>query len=723
MNRRQKIIVSITGIFIVLLALVGLTYAYFLTRITGNENDKSISVTTANLELVYDEVDDEYIIGENEIIEPGKEFDEKVFTVTNNGNATIDNYAVILEDVSTTYAEDFVKNNVKILAGTPTSFERPEDFEMTITCTITASNDSTKVGTSCNGMNGTLPIMESTTLEEKYITNGILLTNSIDEGEVHTYSVKLEYVEANEDQSADMNKSLTGKFNIIDANNSVDITGTVANYEVGDKIVTNSTRRESQINSDGSYKIVGLEAEVHSIKLKSGNTETEIDKISIIKGNEVNVGTTTLDGKQVTQITITDDSRTANISINDTNQLVVDNYIEPYNPYKEGTLAYKIFNDDRISKNDTTPKFTGVATEELGLYKAEDDYGISWYFRGAQKNNYVDFVGLTWRIIRINGDGSIRIILEDGLRDASGALIKTEYNHINDNAYAGYMHGTPGVTSEYVCLDIENNIIHSDINDETSCIAANNEQSGGKLQWLKGFDATHRNLSSSTVKNYIDDFYGNRINAVSSMISDTIFCGDKELATNIGKSDNTGLGYGKNITYYAASERLTYDSTGEDLTIAYPTLKCTNKANNDYSRYTVNEHTTSLTNVTTNGDLTYPIGLISADEIVLAGGWNGAGTRGNASFYLYHDFGTEIGTHVGWWTMTPKYFKSVRNRYEAGIYLSQENSSVHLSLNTQYLADQNVIRPVVNLKSDTIVIEGDGTKETPYQLEYVYNNN
>ena len=52
MNRRQKIIVSVTGIFIVLLILVGLTYAYFLTRITGNTNDKSISVTTANLELL-----------------------------------------------------------------------------------------------------------------------------------------------------------------------------------------------------------------------------------------------------------------------------------------------------------------------------------------------------------------------------------------------------------------------------------------------------------------------------------------------------------------------------------------------------------------------------------------------------------------------------------------------------------------------------------------------
>ena len=51
MNRKQKIIISVTGIFIVLLILVGLTYAYFLTRIQGNTNTKSISVTTANLIL------------------------------------------------------------------------------------------------------------------------------------------------------------------------------------------------------------------------------------------------------------------------------------------------------------------------------------------------------------------------------------------------------------------------------------------------------------------------------------------------------------------------------------------------------------------------------------------------------------------------------------------------------------------------------------------------
>ena len=55
MNRKQRIIVSVTGIFLVLLILLGLTYAYFLTKINGNTNDKSLSVTMASLLLKYED--------------------------------------------------------------------------------------------------------------------------------------------------------------------------------------------------------------------------------------------------------------------------------------------------------------------------------------------------------------------------------------------------------------------------------------------------------------------------------------------------------------------------------------------------------------------------------------------------------------------------------------------------------------------------------------------
>ena len=71
--------------------------------------------------------------------------------------------------------------------------------------------------------------------------------------------------------------------------------------------------------------------------------------------------------------------------------------------------------------NETTPDFSKVAKTNEGLFKADDDYTAttgmkSYYFRGAVDNNWVKFgkdrTGkyIYWRIIRINGDGSIRMI-------------------------------------------------------------------------------------------------------------------------------------------------------------------------------------------------------------------------------------------------------------------------------------------------------------------------
>ena len=54
-----------------------------------------------------------------------------------------------------------------------------------------------------------------------------------------------------------------------------------------------------------------------------------------------------------------------------------------------------------------------VATTSEGLIASSDDDGATYYFRGAVTNNYVTFAGLTWRIVRINGDGSVRLILDD----------------------------------------------------------------------------------------------------------------------------------------------------------------------------------------------------------------------------------------------------------------------------------------------------------------------
>ena len=142
MNKQQKIIVSIVGITIVLLALLGITYAYYLTRIEGNTNTNSISITTANLKLKYEDGNG-LLTATN--ITPGKQVEfkttgnetttEKTFTVTNTGNSTIEGYAISLD-----YA--YIENVM------PSIFERPEDFQITLTCT------TNKTGESCNGFTG-----------------------------------------------------------------------------------------------------------------------------------------------------------------------------------------------------------------------------------------------------------------------------------------------------------------------------------------------------------------------------------------------------------------------------------------------------------------------------------------------------------------------------------------------------------------------------------------
>lgn len=189
MSRKQKIIVSIVGISLVTLIIVGLTYGYYLTQINGNTNDKSISVNLANLELTYD--DGNGLIEAKNII-PGQTIATKTFTVKNTGNKKISNYAVYLDDVVNT-------------------FEDKSDLKLTLSCTSDTGN--------CNGTTITYPS-----------NNTLLITNDIEEKELQSYELKVEFLETNDDQSDNMNKEMSGNIIINDLkglNNTIDnVTGT-----------------------------------------------------------------------------------------------------------------------------------------------------------------------------------------------------------------------------------------------------------------------------------------------------------------------------------------------------------------------------------------------------------------------------------------------------------------------------------------------------------------
>ena len=299
-------------------------------------------------------------------------------------------------------------------------------------------------------------------------------------------------------------------------------------------------------------------------------------------------------------------------------------------------------------------------TTEALLASTEDDYGTSYYFRGAVKNNYVQFANKCWRIVRINGDGSVKLVLHnDNTSNASspcassnnsttaafarysGSSYTSVFNsNYNDNAYIGFMYGATGA-SDYA--------------------------------------STHANTNKSDILKNLETWYTNNLTSYESKLADTIWCNDKSTVSG-------GLGYGTNATDYGAYNRLA--STKQ------PTLKCPNDNNGGkLSKFTVDDTKNG------NGNLTYKIGLLTADEIAFAGS---IAYTYNRSTYLQENTGT-----TWWWSLSPFYF------YGSRAYVWYVRSG---DLDYGNVSNGNGVRPVISLISSTNVT-GDGTSENPYVVE------
>jgi len=105
---------------------------------------------------------------------------------------------------------------------------------------------------------------------------------------------------------------------------------------------------------------------------------------------------------------------------------------------KTSTFKDLILNDNNISEDALTKVGTEVAIENEGLIKSNDDIGTTYYFRGNITNNYVSFGNILWRIVRINGDSTVRLVLDNVTDVVSNYYINSEsfeYNKSNINTY------------------------------------------------------------------------------------------------------------------------------------------------------------------------------------------------------------------------------------------------------------------------------------------------
>ena len=308
----------------------------------------------------------------------------------------------------------------------------------------------------------------------------------------------------------------------------------------------------------------------------------------------------------------------------------------------------------------TTPGEAVSTADEALLASTEDDYGTSYYFRGAVKNNYVQFANKCWRIVRVGGDGSVKLILHndnttgaanpcDSANNStsaafarfSGTTYKSAFNtNYNDNAYVGFKYGTAGA-SDYA--------------------------------------PTHANTNNSTILTNLETWYNNNLTTYEKVIDDTVWCNDKTNVTDTSYnpwdySNVTGLGYGTNTTFYGATQRLVsrYGSAGG----TGPSLKCNGELSKINSK----------------------VELITADELVYAG--YAVVTR-NTTTYLQ-----ENATGTYWWSLSPDSFGG---GYARVWYVVGGNGY----LNGSYVNVAYGVRPSISLKPSTNVT-GDGTSSSPY---------
>ena len=300
----------------------------------------------------------------------------------------------------------------------------------------------------------------------------------------------------------------------------------------------------------------------------------------------------------------------------------------------------------QLSAVTLTEKELETDKSDKGLYQGTDDYGTTYYYRGNVKNNNVYFAGYYWQIVRINGDGSIRLIYNGSTKNATG--VKQSINNrtyqfnskYNAPAYVGYMYGDPDADT---------------------------------------FDEVHANTNSSSIKNNIDTWYKTNIvdKGYGNYISNAVgFCGDRTLYSENGINITQNSYFGTYGRYVQNTAQFTCPNIERDL------------------------YTTTDSSIGNNA-LTYPVGLITYDELIFAGM---DGNHINKLSWIY--------SVQNYWTMSPSNFSATNKlSIEWG---ASNNGYINHWWN---VGDGVGVRTVINLKPDVKITGGTGTANDPFIVD------
>ena len=422
-----------------------------------------------------------------------------------------------------------------------------------------------------------------------------------------------------------------------------------------------------------------------------------------------------------------------------------------------GTVSFDVSEDfisSKLKKNatlDTNISFSSISsdTNGKGIYirsGTENDTYPIYYYRGAVDNNNVLFANFCWKIVRTTETGGIKIIYNgqpsNGTCNNTGSsfigtsAFNTSYN---SPAYVGYMYGTvysyssksmSSITDTYyygkdvtysngkytLTGTITSNKWSSIYNTYNgiydhhySCLSASNTCSdvyyiyytkssyafyitlkdGKKVEDALS-EMLDYNTNNSTIKDVIDNWYSNNMTNYTNKLEDTVWCNDRSIYSKGGWNPNGGVTFDTNNYDIEFDPYLDFSAYNRVYNISTPVLSCSRN---------IDKFTVSTSNG--NGSLTYPVGLLTADEVMLAGA-GGANGGANNSYYLY--------TGNFWWAGSPYGF----DLNGASEFFVGSDGSLYYDY---VFSSAPGVRPSVSLAPGTEMSSGDGTVNSPYVVD------
>ena len=418
----------------------------------------------------------------------------------------------------------------------------------------------------------------------------------------------------------------------------------------------------TQISARGEYFPSGSSSDVDSnlktieLDLKDATADKNVKQV--LKGEDVEfIVTPTNTSKTLSDLTISctnDVTPTVSGSTLKFSNVQKGTICSVYDASKGESLAtlYDKLLADKTTRPDRGSFSSVLTTDNTNtLYTGTENGTTVYYFAGNATDNWVKFgknasnKDLYWRIIRTNSDGGVRLLY----------------------------HGTSTTTTDaYIGISAFNTTY-------------NNPMYVGYMYGTSGSLVNNRtNANNSTIKTTIDNWYKDNLNTnYGKYISTTaVYCNDRSV-TNGTYSTSSSFDY-------AAYTRLVTNKT--------PSYDCS-----------VTEDKFTVDTSTGNGKLTYPIALMTADEVSFAGGLYG----NNAQTWYYYNSANGSSTGLTWWWLL-----SPGNWDGSYAYVFR----VYGSSNPGYLLNNNVnsangVRPAVSLKSCVKTSGGDGSASAPYTIE------